>query len=464
MLWFKNGTKSMRREGFRGRGWRRRQASKKMPVPKGTVQRIDPLEPTHTHADTATLENAKAVTAVIVARDEHEAAGVHAELAGAQAEQGASQDELGQLETEQAKQVEHRDEYVEKVRKAGLGHKLVRNPAVTLAVAFTVGMAILFETISMSSPMALLSAFDFGGNAQTRERVGAVLAMLLALGYAVVLAVLSKRAGAELKSRHYRHLVEAEHVDDEAADDRPRTAHAVFADRMIAIAVVGGALALLAASVVREAAVSILAAAGQNAVQVSWWVFLALTMGVFIGLVALGYWAANPVAKVYGELTSGISKLTKRIDAKRRECYGHAARVDRHEKQLSMIDARSRHEQLVQLHLAAEEIAWRGGGNPHIYGVTIEPSRIQDVVNDPSKHVRDLTLPSLEDKLTERIEAIRAATAAYGTEDRDRREKSDEEHDSNGVSVNGPLENVTPLELDEKSTVGAVNGNQHSAA
>ena len=75
---------------------------------------------------------------------------------------------------------------------------------------------------------------------------------------------------------------------------------------------------MLAASVVLEAAVGILAAAGQNAVQVSWLVFLLLTLGVFVGL--LGYWTANPIAKVYGEMNDGIAKQREDVERKRREC------------------------------------------------------------------------------------------------------------------------------------------------
>lgn len=466
MKFFKNGMSSLRWEGRRVRNWRRRQASKKIPVPKGTVERIEPLEPTYTHADASTVENAHAVTAAIAAHAEHEAAQVHARRAIAQADQAASQDELGHLRKEQSRQLTRRDEYQQAVQKLGLAHKLVPHRAVTFAVAIVVLMAIMFETISMSSPMALLSAFDFGGSAQTRERVGAVLAMLLALGYAVVLAVLSKRAGAELKTRHYRHVIEAEHVDDEAAEDRPRTDHAVFADRMVAVAIVGGVLALLAASVVREAAVAILAAAGQNAVQVSWWVFLALTFGVFIGLVALGYWSANPIAKVHEELNAGIAKVKAQVDVKRRQCYRDAARVDAHEKELREIDARSRRLQEGELHRAAEEIGWRGTGSPHIYGVTVDPNRVHPVVIDPSRHVRDLTLPSLEDTLNVRLAEIRDAMAPPvkdAQEDVGERlpapvdEDAEDETGREPPSEKSPLAGTVPFELEEDA-VSASNG------
>lgn len=404
--------KHLRREGSRGRRWRRREVSKKILVPKGTVEPIHPIGPIHTHDDTATIENAHAVTAAIVARDEQEAHSVHEQLGNAESDQAAAEEELQELQTDQTKAEEHREEYTDKVRSAGLGHMLVRRSSVTLAVTVAMLAAILFETISMSSPMALVSAIDVGGSAQAQERVGAVLALLLALGYATVLAILSKRAGSELKARHYRHVLEAEHSDDEAAEHRPPTKHALFADRMVWLAVAAGLAALLGASLVREAAVAILASASTNAVPVSWWVFAALTMGIFVALLALGYWSANPIAKAYAEMNHGIGRRGNQIDAKRRECYEAAGCVEACEKQLLMIEARSHHDQLSQLHLAAEEIAWRSGGNPHIYGVTADPQPIQDVLRNPDKHVRELSLPSAARNLRPRIQEIRGRSTA----------------------------------------------------
>jgi hypothetical protein len=398
----------LHREGSRGRRWRRRVASKKLLVPKGAVEPIKPIGPVHTHDDTATVENAHAVTAVFVARDEEEAQSVHEQLGNAESDQAAAEDELHKLQSDQTNAEAQRDEYTEKVREAGLGHMLVRRPAVTMAIAIAMFAAIGFETISMSSPMALVSAIDFGGSAKAQERIGAILALLLALGYATVLAILSKRAGGELKARHYRHVLEAENADDEAAEDRPPTNHAQFADGMVWVAVAAGLAALLGASLVREAAVAILASDSTDAVPISWWIFAALTMGIFVGLFALGYWAANPIAKAYAELNHGIDARGKQIDAKRRECYRAAARVETCHKRFQMIEARSKHDQLAQLHLAAEEIAWRSGGNVHIYGVAADPDPIEDVIRKPGEHVRDLTLPSADRKLDGRIQDIRS--------------------------------------------------------
>src|SRR5438105_8369771 len=153
--------KHLHREGSRGRRWRRRGVSKKILVPKGTVEPIHPIGPTHTHDDSASIENAHAVTAAIVARDEQEAHSVHEQLGNAEADQAAAEEELQTLQNDQTKADEHRDEYTEKVRSAGLGHMLVRHPIVTVAITIAMVAAIGFETISMSSPMALVSAIDF---------------------------------------------------------------------------------------------------------------------------------------------------------------------------------------------------------------------------------------------------------------------------------------------------------------
>lgn len=404
----------LRPEGRSGRHWRQRRAGKKILVPKGTPQPIQPTAAIVTHHDEGSVQNAHAVTAAIVAHDEQEAASVHSQLGDTQGELAASEDELKKDEADRSEQVERRSRFVDKVELAGLGHKVVDHA--TKLVWLVAGVAIMFEALAMSSPMQLLGVVDFGGGAKTREFIGAFFALLLGIGYAVVLAVLSKRAGEELARRHYRGLLEAEDTHDEGAEDQPRPVSAVFADKVVAVAFVGGGLALLAASVVREAAVAILAAAGQTTVPVSWWVFLALTLGVFVALVCLGYWQANPIAKTYAEINTSISNLDKQIASKRRECFKLAGRVDSYQKQLQMIEARSLHDQLIQLHLAAEEVAWRGAANPHIYGIAKDPTHVQDVVTNPTNHVRSLRVPSLPDTLSQRIENIRNHTAPKGVQ------------------------------------------------
>ena len=365
--------KQLQREGSRGRRRRKREASKKILVPKGTVEPIEPIGPVHVHDDKATIENAHAVTAGIVARDEQEAQSVHQQCNEAEADGREAEEKVSKLQDEQDEAENHRKGFVEKVQRAGLGHMLVPHPSMAISTVVVMIAAIGFEGISMSSPMALVSAIDFGGSANTQERVGAVLALLLAFAYATVLSILSKRAGSELRSRQYRHVLEGENTGDEAVDDRPPTRHAVLANRMVWLAVGGGLSALFGASLVREEAVAILASASSNTAPVSWWVFAALTMGVFIGVFCLGYWSANPIAKAYAEINDEIRERGRLIDATRGECYQAAGRVESCEMTLSMIDSRSRHEQLSQLHLAAEEIAWRDGGNLHICGVTTDP-------------------------------------------------------------------------------------------
>ena len=116
---------------------------------------IQPIGPIHTHEDNASIENAHAVTAAIVARDEQQAHSTHEQLGNAEADQAASEDELHKLQNDQAEAEEHRNEYTDTVRSVGLGHMLVYRPAVTVAITIAMIAAIGFETISMSSPMAL---------------------------------------------------------------------------------------------------------------------------------------------------------------------------------------------------------------------------------------------------------------------------------------------------------------------
>jgi hypothetical protein len=113
-------------------------------------------------------------------------------------------------------------------------------------------------------------------------------------------------------------------------------------------------------------------------------------------------------------MSHGIERRGKRIDAKRRECYQAAGRVETCEKQLLMIEARSRHDQLSQLHPASEEIAWRSGGNPHIYGVTADPQAIDDMIRNPGNHIRELSQPSAGRNLSGRIHEIRDRSKAGG--------------------------------------------------
>src|SRR4051812_16211062 len=110
MAFFKKA--SLQREGSRGRRWRRREVSKKILVPKGRAEPIQPIGPIHTHHDAASIENAHAVTAGIVARDEQEALKVHERLAEAQADRAAAEDELKRLHEDQEGAIEHRVEYV----------------------------------------------------------------------------------------------------------------------------------------------------------------------------------------------------------------------------------------------------------------------------------------------------------------------------------------------------------------
>jgi hypothetical protein len=107
-------------------------------------------------------------------------------------------------------------------------------------------------------------------------------------------------------------------------------------------------------------------------------------------------------------------------------------------------------------------------------GTTVDPDRIQDVINNPANHVRELTLPSIEDKLTERIRQIRDAVIAKRNgsrgesklpvvEERDR-VPGDPEPEEQPVDPDEPesaterLEDTEPFDLDSVEVAGTTNG------
>ena len=149
-------------------------------------------------------------------------------------------------------------------------------------------------------------------------------------------------------------------------------------------------------------------------------------------LFALGYWVANPIARTYAEINHGIDQRVKKIDAKRRACYRAAGRVETCEKELEMIEARSPLDQLAQLHLAAEEIDSRGGGNAHVYGPATDPEPIQDVIG--SRATTSATSRCHRPGgSSDRIQEIRAASdTVREAEDVDREEAT-------GVPVTEPF-------------------------
>lgn len=398
----------LKRESRLGHWWRKRMAKRKITVPKGTTSAITPLGPVHTHLDTATINRALANVARIAAHAEEESHDVHQRIGQAEADQAAAEDAARRLEDEQTTALKHRTDFEKKVNGLGLGHRLVRRLLVGGLTAIVMIAAIGFETLSMATPASLMAVIDLGASRQTEERVAVGAALLLALAYAVVLALLSEHAGAQLRAREFRNILEGEHLDDAAAEDRPPTKHNLVAGRMILLAVGAGSLALLGASLVREAAVAIVTSSGDTGgVLVAWQAFAALTLSVFVALVCVGYWGSNPIAMTYGEINDGIKKRGKQIGAQRHESYHAAGRIDACNTELEMIEARSQSQRRAEIHAAAEEIAWRAGANAHIYGVTVEPSTIQDIIKDPGKHIDDLTLPALERTLIARIQEIR---------------------------------------------------------
>lgn len=384
-------------EGWDGRIRRLRRAMRRIKIPRAPFVPPEVSASVVTHADEATIELANAVNCGIAIRDEQEAANVQVELASARADLAVGTDEIKELQAKRNEADKRRCGFDEKIEEAGVGHELVApSPWLTLLIMF---VAIVFETIALAVPMQLLGAVDLGG--------ATTAALLLGFGYAVLLACLGKGVGHRLKYRSRWHLLEAENAGAIEAEGRPPSASLLIEDRVIGVALAAAGFALLAASVIREAAIKILAAAGQSQVAVSWPIFLALTLALFVAVAAIAYWKASPVAELHERLETPVRALDKLIEAKRRECFQSAARVAGLEIALQAIEARSENEQLAQLHLAAEEISLRRTANPNIYGVAIDPARIQNVIASPKNYIRRLRVPAIPDELTQRIEKIR---------------------------------------------------------
>ena len=384
-------------EGRIGRLQRLRRVTRKIEVPRVPIAPPAVSAPVVTHADEATFERTHAANNAIAARNEQEAAAIKIELAAAQGDLAAGKDELRELNSRRAEACGRQREFDRKVEEAGLGHELVASSPWPVRLIQLV--AIVFETVALAVPMQLLGAADLGG--------ATTAALLLGFGYAVLLACLGEGVGHRLKYRGRWHLLEAEDINAAEAEGRPRPASLVLEDRVVASALAATGFALLAASVIREAAIKILAAAGESQVAVSWPIFLLLTLALFVAVVAISYWKAAPIAERHSRLKASVEAFDTPINATRRECFHGAALVDGYRTRLRAIEACNEEEQLTQLHLAAEEIAFRRAANPHIYGVATEPARVQNVIVSPKNYVRRLRVPAIPDELTQRIEEIR---------------------------------------------------------
>ena len=389
-------------EGRTGRIRRLRRAIRRIKIPRAPSVSLEISSPVVTHADEATIELAHAANCGIADRHEQEAADVQVELATARTDLAAGTDELKELSGQRNTAVGRQHRFDEKIEEAGLGHELVApSPWLTLLIMF---VAIVFETIALAVPMQLLGAVDLGG--------ATTAALLLGFGYAVLLACLGKGVGHRLKYRSRWHLLEAKNAGAIEAEGRPPSASPLIEDRVIGVALAAAGFALFAASIIREAAIKILAAAGQSQVAVSWPIFLALTLALFVAVAAIAYWKASPVAELHERLETPVRALDKLIEVKRRECFQSAARVAGLEIGLQAIEARSEDEQLAQLHLAAEEISLRRAANPNVYGVATDPKRVQNTITSPKNYVRRLRMPTVSDLLTPHIEATRREIAS----------------------------------------------------
>jgi hypothetical protein len=390
------------REGRLGRRQRLRSATKRIKVPHLPSTPPVVTEPVVTHADEATIERTHAVNSAIAERNEQEAADIQVELASARADAEAVVDTLKELSGKRKDAIERRRDFAVKAEAARLGHELVASshwPAVFITV-----VAILFETIALATPMQLLGAGDLGG--------AQLAALLLGFGYAVLLAVLSKGVGQRLKYKSRWSVLEADDPNTTEAEGHPRSVSSQTEDRVIISALASGALALVSAAVIRQAAIGILASAGQSQVAVSWPIFLMLTLAIFVAVAAISYWKAAPIAERYERLEVPVERLDRLIEAKRRECFQHAARVAGFEIRLQAIEGKNEDEQLAQLYLAAEEISLRRAANPHVYGIAINPARIQNTISNPKNYIRRLYVPQISDLLVSRVEGIRQEVAS----------------------------------------------------
>jgi hypothetical protein len=268
----------------------------------------------------------------------------------------------------------------------------------------------------MATPMQLLGVLELGGSETAGERAGAIFALALAFCFAVLLAVLGAGAGERLRARGYRHVLEAEDPDAHERNGRPKSASASIDDGVIVAALVAGTLALVAAGVIRQAAVSLLAGSGESAVAISWPIFLALTLALFVAVGALAFWQARPLAGAHAQLDRAVGEADERVTATRRASLRHAAAIEACRVRLEAITACSHKAQLAQLQLGAEEIALRRLANQHLHGVTVEPETVQRFVEHPEQLVRPLVVPGAVTGMQQRIEAVRRLGAPAATQ------------------------------------------------
>ena len=266
-------------------------------------------------------------------------------------------------------------------------------------------MAAVFETIAFAVPMQLIGVVDFGG-ATSSQRVGAFLAVAMGAAYALMMTFLADGVGKELKRRRYRHVLEQDTAEAEA-EGWPRPATTMMDDRMLVAAAGALAVALFAAAVIRQAAIKILADAGQSHVTISWAIFLLLTAGVFTAVLAVAYWTTRPLAEENRRLRTAVAAVDTRLNAIRRECNGLLARIEHCRTRIETVEHCSAEEQMAQLRLAAAQIEHRRGANAHVHGSVADNAHVQDVIENPERHVRPLHRPSIADELRDRIQRTR---------------------------------------------------------
>lgn len=434
-------------EGQIGRRWRLRHAIQKIHPPKEPVQPAQPHDPSVvTFHDYATIDHARAITNSIAARDIQTASAIKAGTAATRGDLAAAEDELKHLHQERDKHATSREEFEHTVKEAGLGHELAPHspwPTRIVKIAATV-----FEAITLAVPMQLLGVVDFGHGVGHRQIIGAALAFLLGIAYALLLAMLAEGVGKQLKHAHFRHVTQAEDTRDQEAEGWPKPIRAVVEGRVIAAAIIALAFALFAASLIREAAIKILAASGESHVAVGWPLFFMITVAVFAAVAAVAHWRSAPLADEHARLNAPVVRLDKQIESKRRETYNLAAQVEAAHVQIEAIKASSHEEQIGQLRLAGEEVGHRRGANAHIHGVGAEPGYVQDVLADPEKHVRPVTVA--DDELTDRIDRIRSHVTSQPSKERATTDMPADVEDDEPQTVNDPDTHSDDTDRDER--------------
>ena len=399
----------VRSEGRFGHRQRRREAEQKLRAPQTQPTSRQPLDEMAVHQEERDLHQTHAVNRAIATHATEEATEVRAEEAAAEASLSAREEELHRAEEARDKSASRQQEFVQRIKEQGLGHQLAR--AKGWLKGFVDTTAVVFETIGVASPLQLYGTPDFGFAGRPEQIVGAVLALVMGFGYAVVLTVLADGVGKELKRLRYRHVLEGDTSDAEA-EGWPRPAAVDSDRRVIALALGSLVLAVFSAALVRQVEVRILAGAGQDHALVAWPVFFVLTAAVFIAVLAASYWWSRPIADENDRLKAEVDGLDKAVDAKREACHKLVGKIETCRTRIETIQNCATHDQHGQIHLAVSNLFHRRGANAHVFDIVTDPTHVMGVINNPQDHVHDVQVREVADGIRQRIEEIRSRAKA----------------------------------------------------